>query len=123
MVILSVIAHGSPLFWLLVASTFGAVVILVIGRCACRQARRNASAGGARRYPTDALCRCAALQQILNGTGYDYDWQQDVFYSVRNPWQKQFGYCRLYDESAAPLGMVIDCRAGLFRIRRQTVAD
>ncbi|MDP4126913.1 MAG: DUF4474 domain-containing protein [Bacillota bacterium] len=40
--------------------------------------------------------------------GYAYDPIQDIFISTMNPWQRNVGYCRLYDEAAAPLGMVID---------------
>lgn len=49
-----------------------------------------------------------ALNKDLNISGYAYDPNQDIFYSNINPWQKRFGYCRLYDEAAAPLGMIVD---------------
>lgn len=55
-----------------------------------------------------------AVRNILADTGYAYDWQNNIFYSVRNPWQRKFGYCSLYDETAAPLGMVIDCEPVCF---------
>jgi hypothetical protein len=34
---------------------------------------------------------------------------QDVFYTRIDAWQRDFGYCQLYDEAAAALGMIIDC--------------
>lgn len=34
---------------------------------------------------------------------------QDIFYSLMNPWQRDLGYCRLYDEASAALSMIIDC--------------
>lgn len=49
------------------------------------------------------------LDGVFGIAGYDYDPKQDIFYSLVNPWQRQFGYCRLYDEALAPLGMIIDC--------------
>lgn len=49
------------------------------------------------------------LDKIIELAGYDYDQPQDIFYSVLNPWQRNVGYCRLYDEAAAPLGMIMDC--------------
>lgn len=49
------------------------------------------------------------VDEIMNITGYSYDSQQDIFYSTIDAWQRQVGYCRLYDEAAAPLGMIIDC--------------
>lgn len=48
-------------------------------------------------------------EEALEQTGFAYDPVQDIFFSVTNPWQRKYGYCRLYDEAAAPLGMVIDC--------------
>jgi hypothetical protein len=49
------------------------------------------------------------LNKELYISGYGYDPIQDIFYSNINPWQKKFGYCRLYDEACAPLGMIVDC--------------
>ncbi len=49
------------------------------------------------------------LDKAIAAAGYAYDAKQDIFYSVLNPWQRSLGYCRLYDEAAAPFGMIIDC--------------
>ncbi|HOM02638.1 MAG TPA: DUF4474 domain-containing protein [Acetivibrio sp.] len=49
------------------------------------------------------------LDESFAIAGYAYDEKQDIFYSTKDAWQRKFGYCRLYDESAAPLGMIIDC--------------
>ena len=49
------------------------------------------------------------LDRIIEIAGYAYDPVQDIFYSTLNPWQRNVGYCRLYDEAAALLGMIIDC--------------
>jgi hypothetical protein len=54
------------------------------------------------------------LRKLLADTGYAYDWQQNIFYSVLNPWQRKMGYCSLYDLSSAALGMVIDCEPFYF---------
>jgi hypothetical protein len=51
----------------------------------------------------------ASLKQIINDAGYAYDYKQDIFYSRKDAWQKGFGYSRIYDEAAAPMGMIIDC--------------
>lgn len=55
-----------------------------------------------------------ALDNIIAGAGYAYDPEQDIFYSIMNPWQREMGYCRLYDEAAAPLGMIVDCETIYF---------
>ena len=49
------------------------------------------------------------LDKAIEIAGYSYDQKQDIFYSNMDPWQRDIGYCRLYDEAAAPLGMIIDC--------------
>lgn len=49
------------------------------------------------------------MDKILEIAGYAYDPEQDLYYSTMYAWQRNFGYCRLYDEAAAPLHMIIDC--------------
>jgi hypothetical protein len=49
------------------------------------------------------------LYKTIAAAGYSYDSKQDIFYSNMDAWQRNMGYCRLYDEAAAPLGMIIDC--------------
>ena len=49
------------------------------------------------------------LDEAINAAGYSYDSKEDIFYSNIDAWQKNMGYCQLYDEAAAPLGMIIDC--------------
>jgi len=49
------------------------------------------------------------LYEIIKSAGYSYDTEQDIFYSNLDSWQREMGYCRLYDEAAAPLNMIIDC--------------
>lgn len=51
---------------------------------------------------------------MLQAAGYAYDPSQDIFYSVLDPWQKKYGYCRLYDEAAATMGIIIDCEPVYF---------
>lgn len=48
------------------------------------------------------------LDRAIEMAGYSYDSVQDIFFSTMDPWQRNVGYCRLYDEAAAPLGMIID---------------
>jgi hypothetical protein len=52
--------------------------------------------------------READFYKLLGDAGYSYDPAQDIVYSKMNAWQREFGYCRLYDEAAAPAGMVLD---------------
>lgn len=41
--------------------------------------------------------------------GYKYDIKQDIFYTEVDAWQRSAGYCKMYDEAAAPFGIIIDC--------------
>lgn len=50
-----------------------------------------------------------SIEEKIDAAGYEYDINQDIFYSKLNAWQREMGYCRLYDEAAAPLSMIIDC--------------
>lgn len=49
-----------------------------------------------------------SLNEFLRPYGYAYDPQQDIFYPIINPWQREMGYTRLYDEAAAPAFMILD---------------
>ena len=60
-------------------------------------------------YDADIDAVFAEFQEAIEAAGYAYDEEQNVFYSVKDAWQREMGYCRLYDEAAAPLGMIIDC--------------
>jgi len=61
----------------------------------------------------------AELDKLIAFAGYAYDAKQNIFYSILDPWQRYLGYCRLYDEAAAPLGMIIDCEPVHFEYRKQ----
>jgi hypothetical protein len=49
------------------------------------------------------------LEAAIEAAGYAYDPIQDIFYSTMNAWQREMGYCRLYDEAAVLFTMIIDC--------------
>ena len=49
------------------------------------------------------------LNKAVHDAGYSYDQYQNIFYSNLYAWQRRYGYCRLYDEAAAFLGMIVDC--------------
>lgn len=55
--------------------------------------------------------RVQELNDEIKPFGFAYDPMQDIFYSLLNPWQRQLGYCRLYDEASAAMSMIIDCEA------------
>lgn len=53
--------------------------------------------------------RVSEFNQELMPFGFAYEPYQDIFISLLNPWQRELGYCRLYDEASAAMYMIIDC--------------
>ncbi len=53
--------------------------------------------------------RLDELNQELKPFGFFYEPYQDIFLSLMYPWQRDLGYCRLYDEASAAMSMIIDC--------------
>ena len=54
------------------------------------------------------------LNQDLKDAGFAYDLKNDLFYSVMDCWQREMGYCRLYDEGSADFNMVMHCEPVCF---------
>lgn len=44
----------------------------------------------------------------FNSLGFAYDSKKDIFYSVKNAWQKKFGYSHLYDVGAPLFNIIMD---------------
>ena len=57
------------------------------------------------------------LNDDLRSAGFAYDYKNDYFYSLKNCWQREAGYCRLYDEGAPLFNMVMDCEPITFSYR------
>lgn len=55
------------------------------------------------------------INRDLKPFGFAYDPREDVFFSTMYPWQRKYGYCRLYDEASVLLSMVIDCEPITFK--------
>ncbi len=53
--------------------------------------------------------KCEILDELISPFGYSYVPDQDIFTSRTDAWQRDFGYCALYDRSAPYLNMVFDC--------------
>ena len=65
----------------------------------------------ARRFrPTgDKAAQQAALNRELAEAGFAYDRKEDIFYSLMDCWQREMGYCQLYDEGSSLFNMVMHC--------------
>ncbi len=51
----------------------------------------------------------AEVNHALEPFGFAYSLSKDIFYSLEDAWQKEFGYGKLYDEMAPVMNMIIDC--------------
>ncbi len=56
------------------------------------------------------------LNNAISPFGFQYDICQDVFYAMRDGWQREMGYKKIYDENAIRLNMVIDCEPLYFTV-------
>ena len=65
----------------------------------------------------DKLRQQRELNADLKETGFAYEIKGDYFYSLMNCWQRQVGYCRLYDEAAPLFNMIMDCEPITFSYR------
>ena len=65
----------------------------------------------ARRFrPTgDKAAQQEALNRDIGEAGFAYDRKGDVFYSLMDCWQREMGYCQLYDEGSSLFNMVMHC--------------
>lgn len=54
------------------------------------------------------------LNADLEETGFAYELRGDYFYSLMDCWQREVGYCRLYDEAAPLFNMIMDCEPVTF---------
>lgn len=61
----------------------------------------------------DAL-KLERLNSLLLPYGFQYDPMADYFYSTVQCWQREYGYHRLYDSSAAAFGMIFHCEPVYF---------
>lgn len=58
---------------------------------------------------TDKRQQQMELNDDLSEAGFAYEMKGDYFYSLMNCWQREVGYCRLYDEAAPLFNMIMDC--------------
>lgn len=59
------------------------------------------------------------IDKGIEMAGYEYDSEQDIFVCNMNPWQRNMGYSRLYDEAMAPFGMIVDCEPIYFEYKNK----
>jgi len=57
----------------------------------------------------DKAKQLAQLNEDIKPAGFAYERKGDYFYSLHDCWQKDVGYCRLYDEGSPFFNMIMDC--------------
>ena len=55
------------------------------------------------------ITKVQELNEVVEPFGYLYEYPEDIFATGLHPWQREMGYCKLYDESAVSMSMVIHC--------------
>lgn len=67
------------------------------------------------------LCeKVDTLNGILRPFGFFYCLGPDIITSSTDAWQREFGYCALFDRSASHFGMVFDCEPVYFDYQGRT---
>ena len=62
----------------------------------------------------DKRLQQSRLNADLKPTGFGYQLQGDYFYALMDCWQREAGYCKLYDEGSPLFNMVMDCEPVAF---------
>lgn len=84
-----------------------AIVFSVVNRCRRKRIiRRICGMSECEKY-----CR---LNELANPWGFSYLPSQDIMTSVADAWQREFGYCSLFDKTASRFNMVFDCEPVYF---------
>lgn len=60
------------------------------------------------------------LDQLLEPFGFQYVSGEDVITTTLNAWQREFGYCAFFDETAVHFQMVFDCEPIYFDYDHKT---
>lgn len=73
-----------------------------------------------RLHTMDSCEKIYKLNEILKPFGFSYEQSQEIITSRQDAWQRQFGYCSLYDKTALKFGMVFHCEPIYFHYRERT---
>lgn len=64
--------------------------------------------------------KCDILNGLIEPFGYSYMVSQDLFTSRHDAWQREYGYCTLYDKAASRFSMIFDCLPIYFDYNEKT---
>lgn len=58
--------------------------------------------------------KISRLNELMNPFGFCYLPEQDIMTTTLDAWQREFGYCAFFDETAVHFNMVFDCEPVYF---------
>lgn len=85
-----------------------AAVVCVIGIIIYIRCLHHKKARARVRSRSDAQ-KLHDINEAIKPFGFAYDLRRDIFYSLKDAWQREMGYGKLYDEMAPVMNMIIDC--------------
>lgn len=68
----------------------------------------------------DVCEKIRLFNELIRPFGFSYLCREDIITSTVDAWQRQFGYCALFDKAAPRFNMVIDCEPIYFHWQGQT---
>lgn len=68
----------------------------------------------------DTCEKVRLLDELTQPFGFSYLCQEDIITSNPDAWQREFGYCALFDRTAPHFNMVFDCEPIYFSYQDQT---
>lgn len=98
-------------YWCFIGLAVLALIIVLI--CICVHFRRRRAAKRVRCESEEEKIR--SLSGALAAFGFAYDKSWDCIISGMDPWQREMGYCRQYDEAAPAMYMIMDCEPIYFQ--------
>ncbi len=86
--------------------TIAAVLLLLIIIICCERYHHHKRAKCRVRQRSDQE-KMRDINEALKPFGFAYHFRKDIFYSLEDAWQRDFGYGKLYDEMAPVMNMII----------------
>ena len=90
--------------WVIFAIVAAVLLLLILICCIRYRRHKRAKCRVRERCDHEKL---SDINQALEPFGFAYDLKRDIFYSLRDAWQRNFGYGKIYDEMAPTMNMII----------------
>lgn len=91
--------------WIIIGILVVTLLLIIVFCCLRHRRHKRAKCLVRKRCDQEKM---QDINQALKPFGFAYDDQKDIFYSLEDAWQREFGYGKLYDEMAPAMNMIID---------------